>query len=245
MVMGVGLRAVLLKFEGARIALSLTEPWGPDTCTALRCDNEKQEEAKSRFLMADVFRSHSSRDRVPQVSSSISTPPPPPHHRLRNLFPSDCQPSSGDNPIWPTSVFLREDRKEKLVNDKFTPRLPLHLSANDLLEPAMPPVHLCLPPQIELFDTRRLHATTRKHKHAAFIPPDIQSGGVYALWPTCILQDWLQLYTYFLGGGDNSSMGLLQATPLLRLYLRCPVLPCTRGTHATRRWTPLSSLAMK
>ncbi|KAF0029386.1 hypothetical protein F2P81_018491 [Scophthalmus maximus] len=31
---------------GARIALSLTEPWGPDTCTALRCDNEKQEEAK-------------------------------------------------------------------------------------------------------------------------------------------------------------------------------------------------------
>ncbi|TNN71424.1 hypothetical protein EYF80_018373 [Liparis tanakae] len=28
--------------EGARIALSVTEPWGSDTCTALRCDNERQ-----------------------------------------------------------------------------------------------------------------------------------------------------------------------------------------------------------
>ncbi|KAJ4948891.1 hypothetical protein JOQ06_020413, partial [Pogonophryne albipinna] len=40
--------------------------------------------------------------------------------------------------------------------------LPLHLSANNLLEPAMPLEHLCLPPQIELFDTRRRHAATHR-----------------------------------------------------------------------------------
>lgn len=39
---------------GARIALSLTEPWGPDTYRGLQCDNKKPEEAKSRLLMADV-----------------------------------------------------------------------------------------------------------------------------------------------------------------------------------------------
>ncbi|KAI4808674.1 hypothetical protein KUCAC02_000722, partial [Chaenocephalus aceratus] len=43
--------------------------------------------------------------------------------------------------------------------------LPLHLSANNLLEPAMPLEHLCLPPQIELFDARRPRraATHRLH----------------------------------------------------------------------------------
>ena len=50
-----------------------------------------------------------------------------------------------------------------------TPRLPLHLSANNLLEPAMPLVHLCLPPQIELFDARRRHATAHEHTRRLYL----------------------------------------------------------------------------
>lgn len=42
-----------------------------------------------------------------------------------------------------------------------TPHLPLHLLANNLLEPSMPAAHLCLPPQIELFDARRQSGTTQ------------------------------------------------------------------------------------
>lgn len=37
---------------GPRIALSLTEPWGPDTCTMWQ---QETEEAKSRFLMTDLY----------------------------------------------------------------------------------------------------------------------------------------------------------------------------------------------
>lgn len=52
-----------------------------------------------------------------------------------------------------------------------TLRLPLHLSANNLLEPTMPFTHLCLPPQIELFDARRRHATTHTQTHTHILYP--------------------------------------------------------------------------
>lgn len=51
-----------------------------------------------------------------------------------------------------------------------TPHLQLHLLANNLLEPAMPLVHLCLPPQIELSDTRRQHTCTCTQKKKSLYP---------------------------------------------------------------------------
>lgn len=50
-----------------------------------------------------------------------------------------------------------------------TRHLPLHLSANNLLESAMPVAHLCLPPQIERFDAGGQRASKTRASPAAVL----------------------------------------------------------------------------
>lgn len=130
-----------------------------------------------------------------------------------------------------------------------TLRLPLHLSANNLLEPTMPFTHLCLPPQIELFDARRRHATTHTQTHTHPISPDntavcllsvsskgcaiSQEYGREKVLHCCRYELSSHEYTCFLGRDHMGTIGVPKGTVLLCHYLTQSMLLSTWGTHAT------------